>query len=47
MNRAKSNYDIDDQFPVHIRILTRLTGIFRVKGGGRFMAITFCFLTVV
>ena len=37
----------DDQCPVHIRILTMFTGIFRVKGGGRFMAITFCFLTVV
>ena len=24
-----------------------LTGIFKVKGGGRFKATTFCFLTVV
>ena len=36
-----------DQCPVHIRILTMFTGIFRVKDGGRFMAIAFCFLTVV
>ena len=36
-----------DQCPVHIRIFTMFTGIFRVKDGGRFRAITFCFLTVV
>ena len=36
-----------DQCPVHIRVLTMFTGIFRVKGVGRFRAITFCFLTVV
>ena len=36
-----------DQCPVHIRVLTMFTGIFRVKGGGLFMATSFCFLTVV
>ena len=36
-----------EQSPVHIRILTMFTGIFRVKGGGRFKAITLSFLTVV
>ena len=36
-----------DQSPVHIRILTMFTGNFGVTGGGRFMTITFCFLTVV
>ena len=36
-----------DQCPVHIRILTIFTGIFRVKGGGIFRAITFWFLSVV
>ena len=36
-----------DQCPVHIRILTIFTGIFRVKGGGIFRAVTFSFLTVV
>ena len=36
-----------DQCSVHFRILTMFTGIFRVKGGGRFKATTFCFLTVV
>ena len=34
-------------FPVHIRVLTKFTEIFSVKGSGRFRAITFCFLTVV
>ena len=36
-----------DQCPVRIRVLTMLTGTFRVKGGGRFKATTFCFLTVI
>ena len=36
-----------DQCPVHITVLEMITGNFRVKGGGRFRAITFCFLTVV
>ena len=37
-----------DQCPVHIRVLAMFTGnTFRVKGGGRFRATTFCFLTVV
>ena len=36
-----------DQCPVHIRVLTMFTGIFRVKGGGRFSATAFYFLTVV
>ena len=36
-----------DQCPVHIRVLTMFTGIFRVKGGGLFMATSSCFLTVV
>ena len=36
-----------DQCSVHFRILTMFTGIFRVKGGGRFKATTLCFLTVV
>ena len=36
-----------DQCSVHLRILTMFTGIFRVKGGGRFKATTLCFLTVV
>ena len=36
-----------DQCPVHIRVLPMFTGTFIVKGGGRFRAITFCFLTVV
>ena len=36
-----------DPCPVLIRVLTRFTGTFRVKGGGRFRATTFCFLTVV
>ena len=35
-----------DQCPVHIRVHL-VTGAFRVKGGGRFRATTFCFLTVV
>ena len=35
-----------DQCPVHI-IVHLVTGAFRVKGGGRFRATTFCFLTVV
>ena len=36
-----------DQCPVHIGILAIFAGTFRVKGGGRFKASTFCFLTVV
>ena len=36
-----------DQCPVQIRVLTMFTGTFRVKGGERFMAATFCFLAVV
>ena len=36
-----------DQCPVHIRVLAMFTAIFRVKGGGRFRATTFCFLNVV
>ena len=36
-----------NQCPVQIRVLTMFTGIFRVKGGGIFRAINFCFLTVV
>ena len=35
-----------DQCPVHTRVLAMFTGTFRVKGGGRFRATTFCFLTV-
>ena len=38
---------IHDQCPVHIRVLTMFTRIFRVKGGGLFKATSFCFLTVV
>ena len=36
-----------DQGPLHIRVLAMVTEIFRVRGGGRFRATTFCFLTVV
>ena len=37
-----------DQCPVHIRVLAMFTGrTFRVKGGGRFRATSFCFMTVV
>ena len=36
-----------NQCPVHIRILTIFTRIFRVKGSGRFRTNTFCFLAVV
>ena len=36
-----------DQCPVPIRVLAMFTWTFRVKGGGRFRAATFCFLTVV
>ena len=36
-----------DQCPVHIKVHAMFTGTFRVKGGGRFRATTFCFLTVV
>ena len=33
-----------DQCSVHFRIFTKFTWTFRVKGGGRFKATTFCFL---
>ena len=46
-NRAKSSYDISWSISVHFRIVTKFTGIFRVKGGRRFKATTFCFLIVV
>ena len=36
-----------DQCGVHIRVFAMFTGTFRVKGGGRFRATTFYFLTVV
>ena len=36
-----------DQCGVHIRVFAMFTGTFRVKGGGRFRATTFCVLTVV
>ena len=36
-----------DQCRVHIRVFAMFTGTFRVKGGGRFTATTFCFLTLV
>ena len=35
-----------DQCPVHTRVLAMFTGTFRVKGGERFRATTFCFVTV-
>ena len=36
-----------DQCRVHIRVFAMFSGTFRVKGGGRFRATTFCFLTIV
>ena len=36
-----------DQCGVHIRVFAMFTGTFRVKGGGRFRATTFCFLTII
>ena len=36
-----------DQCFLHIRVLTMFTRTFRVTGGGRFKATTFCFLPVV
>ena len=36
-----------DQCGVHIRVFAMSTGTFRVKGGGRFKATTFCFLTII
>ena len=36
-----------DQCPVHIKVHAMFSGTFRVKGGGRFRATIFWFLTVV
>ena len=36
-----------DEYSLHIRGLTIFTGTFRVEGGGRIRATTFCFLTVI
>ena len=35
------------EYTVHIRVFAMFTETFRVKGGGRFRATTFCFLTIV
>ena len=36
-----------DQCGIHVRVFATFTGTFRVKGGGRFRATTFFFLTIV